>query len=228
MHEVVDCSIDLIIYDPPFTNSPDRKSLDKKGYSLFLKTTSEECNRVLSNEGVLVTINTDLRDHSWYNRNQKEYDGLIWHKHSDIKQMFENLGFRCFETKIWLKSLKKNIYRYNYSYIQFFVKSSKINKIHTSTEITTDFSPDVWFLTGTPRTRLPNNRVFRDGLHPSLVSRCISAFTERDGLVLSPFVGLGTVIQVAKALERSAIGYEVDVDLYDHLINTLTFAEILF
>ncbi len=227
MPEVFDHSTELIIFDPPFTNSPDSGFLDKKDYLVFLETVAKECNRVLSNEGVLVTVNTDLRDHSWYNRNNKVYDGLIWHKHTVIKQVFEDLGFRCIETKLWIKSLKQNKYRYNYSYIQFFVKSSNKRKLQIPTEIATDFSPDVWFLPGTPRKRLSSGRIFRDGLHPSLVYRCIYAFTKRDGLVLSPFVGLGTVIEVAKTLGRSGVGYEVDQDLYDQLVSSLPCTDII-
>jgi hypothetical protein len=44
MPEVLDNSIDLIIFDPPFTNSPDRKFLDKKYYLLFLTTVAKECS----------------------------------------------------------------------------------------------------------------------------------------------------------------------------------------
>ena len=227
MPEVFDHSTDLIIFDPPFTNYPDRRYLDKKDYLHFLQTIAKECNRVLSIEGVLVTVNTDLRDHSWYNRNDKRYDGLIWHKHTVIKQVFEGLGFRCIETKLWIKSLKQNIYRYNYSYIQFFIKTSKKRRFQIPTEIATDFSPDVWFLTGTPRKRLSSGYIFRDGLHPLLVYRCINAFTERDGLVLSPFAGLGTVIDVANSLGRSGVGYEVDLDLYDHLVSSLPYTDII-
>lgn len=227
MPEVLDNSIDLIIFDPPFTNSPDRKFLDKKDYLLFLTTVAKECSRVLSDQGVIVSINTDLRDHSWYNRNDKSFDGLIWHKHTAIKQVFDDEGFRCIDTKLWIKSLKQNIYRYNYSFIQFFEKPTKKRGLQIPPEFATDFNPDVWFLTGTPRKRLPNGRIFRDGLHYILVQRCVKALTEENELVLSPFAGLGTVIEVAKALGRSSIGYEVDLDLYDYLVNNLPFASIL-
>jgi DNA modification methylase len=225
MYEVSDNSVELIIFDPPYTNSLDGKTLDKSDYISFLKRVAFECERTLNDEGILVTINTDLRDHRRYNKNNSKFDGLIWQKHSDIKQIFEELGFLCFDTKIWVKSLKINRYRYNYSYIQFFVKSIKKERIVVPNDITNLFVPSVWFLKGTPRPRLNNKRVFMDGLHPELVVRCILALTKSKDIVLSPFLGVGTVMEAAYNHDRASIGYEIDKDLFDYLIKKLPYAE---
>jgi DNA modification methylase len=227
MKEIKDHSVDLVIYDPPYTNSPDRTCLDKREYISFLNKTATECERVLSNEGILVTINTDLRDHRRYNQNNKTFDGLIWHKHSVIKSIFEGQGFLCFDTKLWVKSLKQNVYRYNYSYIQLFKKSSKKEKIRIPTEISKEYNPDVWLLPGTPRIRITINRIFRDSLHPVLVYRCIYALSKGNAVVLSPFAGVGTVTEISHSLGRNSIGYEIDKDLYKHLAEKLPYADLI-
>src|SRR5437588_775832 len=115
MAEIKDDEARLVVASPPFTNRPDGKTLDKLDYLSFIRRVFYESLRILAPGGVLVSINTDLRDHARYNRGDGRFDGLLWQKHCDLRQAAEGVGFKCFETKIWAKSLKRNLYRYTFA-----------------------------------------------------------------------------------------------------------------
>ena len=212
MPEVGDDSSALVIGSPPFTFHPDQRTLDKAEYLAALMQIFLEASRVLAPNGALVVVNTDLRDHARYNRGNTKFEGLVWQKHCDIRTAAETAGFRCFDTKIWAKSLRADSYRYTFSYIQFFRKSSLLSRglINRSQE---DFAPDVWLLEGGTKRRDSTGSVFRDAFHPEIVARCIKRFTVAGDLVISPFVGSGTVLSVARLMRRRCIGYEVNREL---------------
>jgi DNA modification methylase len=45
-----------------------------------------------------------------------------------------------------------------------------------------------------------------------VIKRLISLLTERGDLIVDPFAGYGTILAVAKSLNRAAIGWEIDAD----------------
>jgi len=120
MHEISSDSARLVFSSPPYTNNPDGKTLDKADYLDFIKRTYAESFRILAPGGVLVSLNTDLRDHAKYNQGDGSYEGTVWHKHHAIREVAESIGYKCFDHKIWVKSLKENMYRYNFSHIVFY------------------------------------------------------------------------------------------------------------
>jgi DNA modification methylase len=217
MPEIRNGAAQLVIASPPFTNQLDGKILDKKDYLDFIQRVSRELLRVLMPGGILVTINTDLRDHARYNRGDKQFDGLLWQKHCDIRMVAENTGFRCLDTKIWVKSLNRNVYRYTFAYIQFFQKSNASLRRQLPKEIVDTFAPDVWLLEKGTTRRDSRGYVFRDAIHPKIVRRCLEQFTSSRDLVVSPFAGSGTILSVAKLMGRRSVGYEINTNL-KHLI----------
>src|SRR5262245_55203902 len=100
----------MAIAGPPLTNRIDGESLDKAEYLTFLSRVFSEVERALVNGGVLAMVNTDLRDHNRYNQGKSGFDGQVWYKHADLRQVAERVGFRCFDVRIWVKSLKRNQY----------------------------------------------------------------------------------------------------------------------
>lgn len=73
---------------------------------------------------------------------------------------------------------------------------------------------DVWTI---PAVRMPEKRY---GYHPTqkpeeLLKRIIIASTQKDDLILDPFLGSGTTAAVAKALNRRCIGIEKDDKFFD-------------
>jgi DNA modification methylase len=210
MREVDNGAATLVIASPPFTNRLDCVTLDKQEYLDFIRRVFREVLRMLRSGGILVVINTDLRDHARYNRASRAFDGLVWHKHSDIRVIADELGFRCVDTKIWAKSLKRNSYRYTFAYIQFFEKPR--DPLQWMVRKTKDpaFAADVWLLEGGTTRRNPCGNLFRDAIHPEIVRRCLTQFTSPGDLVVSPFTGSGTILSVATSMGRRSIGYEVN------------------
>ena len=210
MSPVVDASVDLAVASPPFTNHPDGETLDKIDYLDFLGRTFGECHAKIRPGGVLVTVNTDLRDHARYNRGDRRFEGCVWDKHSAIRRLCEDLGFTCIDTKIWAKTLSRDCFRYTFSYIQFFAKpGGPVPSVRANT-VSSDFGADVWLLErGTKRER-PGEKVFRDAIHPEIVERCVARFTKPGDLVLSPFTGSGTVPAVAHVMGRHWAAFEIN------------------
>ena len=213
MPEIRPGTAHLAIASPPFTNQPDGKTLDKNNYISFVSTVLSEIFRTLIPGGFLVTVNTDLRDHARYNRGDRGFEGRLWQKHADIRIVAESLGFRCVETKIWAKSLTRSVYRYTFSYVQFFQRPSEHYQKTLRKNVETEFAPDVWLLEkGTIRRNL-RGFVFRDAIHPEIVRRCLNQFTSVGDLIVCPFTGSGTVLSVANLMKRRCIGFETNLAL---------------
>jgi DNA modification methylase len=203
----------LVLTSPPYTNRPDGRLLDKSEYLSFVERVTAEAARALVDGGVLAMINTDLRDHNRYNGGQSGFEGIVWYKHIDLRRVAEKLGLRCFDTRIWVKSLKRNRYRYNFSYVQFFKKGPKRIAESKDKDVNSLFEPHIWLLEGGTTRTMPDGKRFRDAVHPEVIERCIARFTRPGDLVLNPFCGSGTVLAVCAIMGRRAIGYEVDTTL---------------
>lgn len=212
MYEIKTDSTRLVFASPPFTNKPDGKTLDKADYLDFIKRTYVEIFRVLALGGVLVSLNTDLRDHRSYNKGDSSHEGTVWHKHHAIREVAESIGYKCFDHKIWVKSFKENMYRYNFSHILFYSKPGKVLRPHAPKHAK-DFSPDVWYLQDSMIRKDSKGFLFRDAIHPEIPKRCIDEFTSEGDLVVSPFAGSGTILAVAEEMKRNWIGYEINKNL---------------
>lgn len=213
MPEIKNNSAQLVIASPPFTNRSDGKTLDKNDYLDFIERVFSEVLRILIPTGVLITVNTDLRDHARYNWGCSRFNGLLWPKHCAIRAVAECVGFCCFDAKVWVKSLNRNIYRYNYAYIQFFRKGGKRVRRPRDKKVMEGFGPDVWLLEEGTYRRDSRGFIFRDAIHPEIAERCINQFTSLGDLVVSPFAGSGTILCVANLMGRQSIGYEINRNL---------------
>jgi len=216
MEEIANASVQLAISFPPFLHDPVAHRLDKQALLSMLQRVHEEVFRVLSPNGFLVSINTDVRDRSAYNRTHSPQSGDVWWKHQSIREICEKMGLRCVGTKIWVRTLKQNLYRFTYSHIVFYTKERRYLASRRK-KLPPDFRPDVWLLEGQTTYRLPNGKLFRDCLHPMLAERCIHQLSDPGDLVLVPFAGVGTVPDAARRLDRAWVGYETS----DQLKSTL-------
>jgi DNA modification methylase len=213
MPEVSDDSVRFGFASPPFTNNPDGKTMNKSDYLDFVERMFGEAFRVLVPGGVLVSLNTDLRDHASYNGGDTAFNGTVWHKHDAIRQRAERVGFRCFEHKIWVKSLKENLYRYNFSHVMFYAKpGGKVLRAYKAKRAR-GFGPDAWLLPDSMQRRDSGGFLFRDAIHPEIVKRCMDEFTQAGDLIISPCAGSGTVCAVAEMMGRSWVGYEINPKL---------------
>jgi DNA modification methylase len=213
MKEVDDQTAKLVIISPPLANNAQEEKLNKAHYLEFLEVVLSEVFRILKTDGILVSVNTDLRDHSHYNNGDSNFEGTVWFKHTDIRHIAEQTGFKCIDSKIWVKSLNVNLYRYNFAYILFFSKREKKPFRPGMLRRNNPFKADVWFLPNGTQRKASNGYRFRNAIHPEIVERCIDEFTVPGDTVVSPFTGSGTILAVAEIMGRKWAGYEVDENL---------------
>jgi DNA modification methylase len=84
--------------------------------------------------------------------------------------------------------------------------------------VTQNIDEDVWTIT--PRTR-NNGKLDTAPFPDELVERCLSIGCPKKGVVLDPFVGSGTTMQVALNLGSPSIGIELNGDFCKYIIETL-------
>jgi len=225
MSEIDNEAAQLAVANPQFTNDVDGRTLDKNDYLKFLQRVFCELIRVLNPGGILVCVNTDLRDHARYNRGDRRFNGLVWQKHGDIRTTAERVGFRCIDTKIWSKSLHRSLYRYSFAYIQFFQKPGRGRNHSCRYRVHSSFAPDVWLLERGTHRKDSRGSIFLDAMHPEIALRCIHQFTSIGDLVVSPFAGSGTVLSVANLMRRCCVGYEINKNLLPLIKESVTAPE---
>ena len=221
MQEVDNQTAKLVIISPPLTNNTQDKVFDKKEYLVFLEKVLSEVNRILLPDGILVSVNTDLRDHSHYNKGNTCFNGTVWFKHNDLRLEAEKVGFKCIDYKIWVKSLNVNVYRYNFAHILFFSKKNQKPFRPGFTSRDHKFKTDVWIMQGGTQRIDSTGFRFRNAIHPEIVERCIKEFTQPEDLVVSPFTGSGTILAIAEIMGRSWIGNEIDKKLQRLIIESI-------
>ena len=104
----------------------------------------------------------------------------------------------------------------SYEYIFMFVKSRKYY-FNKKPLIDQKIDEDVWTIV--PR---PSGTEIETAPYPDeLVERCIDIGCPTGGVVLDPFVGSGTTIDVAIAKDRSAIGIDINRCFCDYILKKL-------
>jgi len=128
-----------------------------------------------------------MREAGWYLRSD-----IIWAKPNPVPEPVKDRPTRAHEFIFLLSKNKK--YYYNYE------EAKEVNKDGTSKN-----ARDVWWIT--PRQyRGEHVAVFPF----ELPERCIKSSTKEGDVVLDPFVGSGTVCEVAHKLQRDSIGIELN------------------
>ena len=211
-------SVDMVFADPPYflSNggvsihsgkivSVDKGEWDKaSNYDDVKKFTAEwihECYRLLKDTGTIWVTGTH---HNIFTAEQSLKDAgfrlinaVIWHK-SDPPPLIYRTKFRfSYEMILWCGKGRKHYFDYNAMYC-----------------VAQEEMHDVWTI---PAVRMPEKRY---GYHPTqkpeeLLKRIIIASTQKDDLILDPFLGSGTTAAVAKALNRRCIGIEKDDKFFD-------------
>ncbi|MCX7765477.1 MAG: site-specific DNA-methyltransferase [Candidatus Sumerlaeia bacterium] len=202
-----DC-IDLIITDPPFGI----------GFKATRRNYNRTAGRVL--EGYREIPRTEYLEFSrqWLHeahRTLKPSGSLYvfsgWNNLKDLLIALDEVGFITINHLIWKYQFgvfTRRKFVTSHYHILFVVKDSeryKFNKIE-------HYPEDVWFIkreywTGkikTP-TKLPGK----------LVEKIILYSSDRGDLVFDPFVGSGTVCEIARSLGRNFLGFEIVKEYYD-------------
>lgn len=183
----LDITPNLIIMSPPDLNET---SLTLDEYKQFLYYIYTSCADKLNEGGALVSITTDTK-----------IKGTIFTKHMSIINALSN-KLTLFNSKIWAKSLKTNLYILNFCYMSFFCKGKR----PTIKNKLSEFYPDVWLLERDKIEGYPD----KDSFPSELVRRLVLTFTNEGDVVLDPFIGSGKTGKVAKDNNRNYIGFEID------------------
>lgn len=225
MKRIPDNSIDLIVTDPPYNLSTGKKlnmsnkeklsgfggdwkitneNWDKMTFEDYFKFTTKwlfECKRVLCNSGGIWVFgsyhNIGIINVVFQKIGLEILNEIIWYK----PNAFPNLSCRRFtashENILWgHKSNEKNRnYCFNYDEM----------KAITGKQIRS-----VW--------EFSNNKTKEElqfGTHPTqkplrIINRIIEASSNKQNLILDPFMGSGTTMVVCKQLSRNFIGIEIN------------------
>lgn len=205
-------SIDTIITDPPyflsnggFSNSGGKRvsvnkgnwdEMDKSEVKDFYRLFLTDCMRVLSSNGTIWIFGTMhniyLIGYLLHSLGFRILNNITWQKTNPAPNLSRRMFTHSTETILWAKKAKgKQLFNYD---LMREINGGKQMK-------------DVW------KTATINKSEKRFGNHPtqkplSLLKRIISASTEKQSIILDPFVGSGTTAVAGKMLDRHVIGVE--------------------
>ena len=236
MKEVANNSIGLVLTSPPYYNAPfDFPDLFPSygDYLSMLKDVGKEIFRVLEEGRTAVFIVSDIR-----------IDGEFYPIVADLIKIMQSLGFKYQERIIWKKPdnyirISKRsgvliqhpypLYYYPdniYEEIVVFKKPGKFiprNKEESKININ-KYQMEKWYLNIWEITHvLPQEKYskYTSPFPEELARRIITLYSYVGDTVLDPFLGSGTTLKVAYELKRDAIGYEIDLDLKDIILERI-------
>ena len=244
MHEVPDSSVALVVTSPPYYNAPFDYPDMFKNYEEFLgllKDWAKELKRVMM-PGRIVAIVTDdmLVGGSKYpvvadttkimmNAGFRYRDKIIWRKPEGYIRISRRSGVvlqHPYPMYFYPDNIQESILlfqngNFDYSYLKNLtpevLEKSRINIKQLQSE--------KWYLTVWDITNvLPINNRLEKGVAAfpeEIPRRLIQLFSFYGETVLDPFLGSGTTLKVAKELGRNGIGYEIDLELKDKILEKL-------
>lgn len=203
-----------------------------------------ECHRVIKNGGFLcINIGDATRTING------EFE--LFDNHSRIIQYCHGLGLRELPCIIWKKPtnapnkfmgsgmLPNGAYvTLEHEYILIFRKGSKrVYKDEEGKMCRKDsgffweernvWFSDVWEINGIKQTIKSNVSRDRNASYPfELPHRLINMYSQKNDVVLDPFVGLGTTMKAAMLNNRNFIGYDIDRNLLQIISNDIDSIDI--
>lgn len=244
MHEVPDSSIALVVTSPPYYNAPfDYPDLFKsyEEYLDLLRTWARELKRLMM-PGRIVAIVTDdmLVDHSKFpvvadttkimiNSGFKYRDKIVWRKPEGYVRISRRSGVvlqHPYPMYFYPDNLQESILIFqngDFDYSQLKKMPSEIlekSKINTKQLLSEKWFLTVWDITNV----LPIDNRIEKGIAAfpeEIPKRLITLFSFYGETILDPFLGSGTTLKVARDLGRNGIGYEIDLELKDRILEKL-------
>ncbi|KOY72060.1 DNA-methyltransferase [Apilactobacillus kunkeei] len=217
MKKINDKSIDVIVADPPyflsnggFSNSGGKRVSVDKGkwdqeqdpeefYSRFLN----EVDRILKDDGTFWVFgsmhNIYMLGYLIQKMGWKILNNITWQKSNPAPNLSRRMFTHSTETILWVKR-EHGRQLFNYDFMRELNGGKQMK--------------DVWT---TPTTQKMEKRF---GKHPtqkplSVVKRIIEASTNKDSLVLDPFVGSGTTCVACRQLGVRSIGIDMAEEYLD-------------
>ena len=219
LKKIPDETFDLIFADPPYNlqlqNSlirPDRSKVnavnDKwdqfesfKKYDEFTYAWLSECKRILKKNGAIWVIGsyhnifrvgTAIQNLGFWILND-----VIWNKKNPMPNFRGTRFTNAHETLIWASKSEKSKYTFNYQ---------SLKCLNDDLQMRSNW--DLPICNGTERLKKNGKKVHSTQKPEALLHRILLATSNKNDLVLDPFLGSGTTATVAKKLSRNYYGIE--------------------
>ncbi len=219
-------SFDLIFADPPYNlqlkkvlNRPDSSKVDAvndkwdkfenfKTYDEFTLKWLNECKRILKKNGTIWVIGSyhnifrvgyTIQDLGFWILND-----VIWNKNNPMPNFKGTRFTNAHETMIWAAKSEKSKYTFNYQSLKCLNDDLQMRS--------------TWNLpicNGNERLKKNGKKVHSTQKPESLLHRIILASTNKNDLVLDPFLGSGTTAVVSKKLGRNYLGIEKEKKYFE-------------
>lgn len=148
--------------------------------------------------GIPWRLATSFMESGWVLRS-----AIIWHRVNRLPEYVRDRPGRSYEYVFLLAQSRK----------YYFNKKGLVDK---------RIEEDMWTISAQP--------THAGGLDTApfpaeLVKRCLEAGCPKNGVVLDPFVGSGTTVRVANAMQASGIGIDLNRDFCEHAVKSLSEAD---
>lgn len=219
-------SVDLIYADPPYNLSGNGLKLEgnKTGGDWYM--VNEEWDKMSDSEYEKFTYSWIKSCKKVLKKNGSIYISCSYHNIAEVINAVKKLGFKINNVITWRKtnampSVTKRLFTHSTEFIVWAVKGKKwifnydelkiINPNRQKNGLHKQMR-DVWempLVQGKERLRKKNGKALHPTQKPEeMLGRIIIASSDKEDLVLDPFLGSGTTAVVAKRLKRRWIGIE--------------------
>ena len=218
-------TFDLIFADPPYNlqlkselTRPDRSKVsavnDKwdqfenfKKYDDFTYEWLSECKRILKKDGAIWVIGsyhnifrvgTAIQNLGFWILND-----VIWNKNNPMPNFRGTRFTNAHETLIWASKSEKSKYTFNYQ---------SLKCLNDDLQMRSNWSLPI--CSGSERLKKNGKKIHSTQKPESLLHRILLATSNKNDLVLDPFLGSGTSAAVAKKLGRNYFGIEKEKNYF--------------
>ena len=217
--KIPDKSFDLVFADPPYNmqigetlTRPDSSKVngvnDKwdqfnsfREYDEFCKSWLKECKRILKDNGSIWVIgsyhNIFRLGYHLQNLNYWLLNDVIWRKNNPMPNFRGTRFTNAHETLIWASKSENSKYTFNYQ---------SLKCLNDDLQMRSNW--DLPICNGTERLKKNGKKVHSTQKPEALLHRILLATSNKDDLILDPFLGSGTTATVAKKLSRNYYGIE--------------------
>ena len=218
-------TFDLIFADPPYNlqlkselTRPDRSKVsavndkwDKfenfKKYDDFTYEWLSECKRILKKDGAIWVIGsyhnifrvgTAIQNLGFWILND-----VIWNKNNPMPNFRGTRFTNAHETLIWASKSEKSKYTFNYQ---------SLKCLNDDLQMRSDW--DLPICNGSERLKKDGKKIHSTQKPEALLHRILLATSNKNDLILDPFLGSGTTATVAKKLGRNYFGIEKEKNYF--------------
>ena len=218
-------TFDLIFADPPYNlqlkselTRPDRSKVsavnDKwdqfenfKKYDDFTYEWLSECKRILKKDGAIWVIgsyhNIFRVGTAIHNLGFWILNDVIWNKNNQMPNFRGTRFTNAHETLIWASKSEKSKYTFNYQ---------SLKCLNDDLQMRSNW--DLPICNGSERLKKNGKKIHSTQKPEALLHRILLATSNKNDLILDPFLGSGTTATVAKKLGRNYFGIEKEKNYF--------------